>query len=88
MIVEEDDLKKRLLKSIESCVKELRVLYDELQMAPFEVWSLKHVGPHLSTFSREARRLSVQILTKQTLNWSLIPGSHTFRTHSKVNKYH
>lgn len=43
MIVEEDDLKKRLLKSIESCVKELRILYDELQMAPFEVRSLKHV---------------------------------------------
>uniref|UniRef100_H3D847 Protein regulator of cytokinesis 1a n=1 Tax=Tetraodon nigroviridis TaxID=99883 RepID=H3D847_TETNG len=36
MIVEEDELKKRLLKSIESCVKELRILYEELQMAPFE----------------------------------------------------
>lgn len=43
MIVEEDELKKRLLKSIESCVMELRVLYDELQLAPFEVWSLKHI---------------------------------------------
>lgn len=43
MIVEEDELKKRLLKSIESCVKELRILYEELQMAPFEVFSPKHI---------------------------------------------
>lgn len=41
MIVEEDELRKRLLKSIESCVKELRILYEELQMAPFEVLSLQ-----------------------------------------------
>lgn len=49
MIVEEDELKRRLLKSIESCVKELHVLYEELQMAPFEVWSPKHTGPRSST---------------------------------------
>lgn len=40
MIAEEEELKERLLKNIESCVKELRVLYDELQLPPFEVWSL------------------------------------------------
>lgn len=40
MIAEEEELKDRLLKNIESCVKELRVLYDELQLPPFEVWSL------------------------------------------------
>lgn len=42
MIVEEDELKKRLLKNIDSCVKELRILYDELQMTPFEVGSPQH----------------------------------------------
>uniref|UniRef100_H2TY26 Protein regulator of cytokinesis 1a n=1 Tax=Takifugu rubripes TaxID=31033 RepID=H2TY26_TAKRU len=36
MIAEEEELKDRLLKNIESCVKELRVLYDELQLPPFE----------------------------------------------------
>lgn len=40
MIAEEEELKDRLLKNIESCVKELRVLYDELQLPPFEVCSL------------------------------------------------
>lgn len=39
MIVEEEGLKKRLLKSIESCQEELRVLYSELQLSPFEVQS-------------------------------------------------
>lgn len=43
MIAEEEELKERLLKNIESCVKELRVLYDELQLPPFEVWSLKYI---------------------------------------------
>lgn len=42
MIAEEDGMKERLLKSIESCVNELRILYDELQMEPFEVRSPKH----------------------------------------------
>ncbi|XP_060891543.1 protein regulator of cytokinesis 1-like isoform X1 [Labrus mixtus] len=36
MIVEEEDLKKRLLKSIESCVKELNNLCSELQLPHFE----------------------------------------------------
>ncbi|XP_005728032.1 protein regulator of cytokinesis 1-like isoform X1 [Pundamilia nyererei] len=36
MIAEEEELKKRVLKSIESCHKELSILYSELQMAPFE----------------------------------------------------
>lgn len=44
MIAEEEELKDRLLKNIESCVKELHVLYDELQLPPFEVWPLKHVA--------------------------------------------
>lgn len=43
MIAEEEELKTRLLASIESCVNELRNLYDELQMPPFEVWSLKYI---------------------------------------------
>lgn len=47
MIVEEDELKKRLLKSVESCVKELCFLCDELQMDPFEVFSLKSIMSHL-----------------------------------------
>lgn len=45
MIAEEEELKERLLKNIESCVKELRVLYDELQLPPFEVWSLLNTLP-------------------------------------------
>lgn len=40
MIAEEEELRKRLLKSIESCHKELGILYSELQMPPFEVQSL------------------------------------------------
>lgn len=40
MIAEEEGLKNRLLKSIESCQEELRVLYSELQLPPFEVQSL------------------------------------------------
>nr|XP_046249251.1 protein regulator of cytokinesis 1-like isoform X2 [Scatophagus argus] len=36
MIAEEEELKKRLLKSIESCLKELSILYSELQLPPFE----------------------------------------------------
>lgn len=44
MIAEEEELKDRLLKNIESCVKELRVLYDELQLPPFEVWSLLNMS--------------------------------------------
>ena len=51
MIVEEDELKKRLLKSIEFCVKELRVLYEELQMTPFEVRPFSHKPRHLSIWT-------------------------------------
>ncbi|CAJ1056501.1 protein regulator of cytokinesis 1-like isoform X2 [Xyrichtys novacula] len=36
MIAEEEELKKRLLKSIESCLKELNHLSSELQLPPFE----------------------------------------------------
>uniref|UniRef100_A0A3Q0S182 Protein regulator of cytokinesis 1a n=1 Tax=Amphilophus citrinellus TaxID=61819 RepID=A0A3Q0S182_AMPCI len=36
MIAEEEELKKRVLKSIESCRKELSILCSELQMPPFE----------------------------------------------------
>ncbi|XP_041853863.1 protein regulator of cytokinesis 1-like isoform X2 [Melanotaenia boesemani] len=36
MIAEEEQLKKRLLKTIESCSKELATLYSELQLPPFE----------------------------------------------------
>ncbi|XP_041794316.1 protein regulator of cytokinesis 1-like [Chelmon rostratus] len=36
MISEEEELKKRLLKSIESCLKELNDLCRELQLPPFE----------------------------------------------------
>ncbi|XP_033490185.2 protein regulator of cytokinesis 1-like isoform X3 [Epinephelus lanceolatus] len=36
MIAEEEELKKRLLKSIQSCLKELNHLCSELQMPPFE----------------------------------------------------
>ncbi|XP_068170194.1 protein regulator of cytokinesis 1-like isoform X2 [Antennarius striatus] len=36
MIAEEEELKRRLLKSIESCLKELKILYSELQIPPFE----------------------------------------------------
>lgn len=39
MIAEEEGLKNRLLKSIESCQEDLRVLYSELQLPPFEVQS-------------------------------------------------
>lgn len=41
MIAEEEELKKRVLKSIESCHKELSILYSELQMAPFEVFTFE-----------------------------------------------
>lgn len=41
MIAEEEELKKRVLKSIESCRKELSILYSELQMAPFEVFTFE-----------------------------------------------
>lgn len=44
MIAEEEELKKRLVKSIESCLKELKILYSELQLPPFEVQSLKLYG--------------------------------------------
>lgn len=37
MIAEEEELKKRLLKSIEACIKELKSLCNELQLPPFEV---------------------------------------------------
>ncbi|KAM4734332.1 protein regulator of cytokinesis 1-like [Anableps anableps] len=36
MIAEEQDLKQRLLKTIESCQKELNLLCSELQLPPFE----------------------------------------------------
>ncbi|XP_018521874.1 protein regulator of cytokinesis 1 isoform X2 [Lates calcarifer] len=36
MIAEEEELKKRLVKSIESCLKELNHLCTELQLPPFE----------------------------------------------------
>uniref|UniRef100_A0A8C7Q1A8 Protein regulator of cytokinesis 1a n=1 Tax=Oncorhynchus mykiss TaxID=8022 RepID=A0A8C7Q1A8_ONCMY len=36
MIAEEDSLRKRLMSSIESCRKELDVLFTELQLSPFE----------------------------------------------------
>ncbi|XP_027888736.1 protein regulator of cytokinesis 1-like [Xiphophorus couchianus] len=36
MIVEEQDLKKRLLKTIESCQKELSLLCSELQLPPYK----------------------------------------------------
>ncbi|XP_069018304.1 protein regulator of cytokinesis 1-like [Embiotoca jacksoni] len=36
MIAEEDELKKRLLKSIQSCLEELHSLCSELQLPPFE----------------------------------------------------
>lgn len=39
MIVEEQDLKKRLLKTIESCQKELSLLCSELQLPPYKVQS-------------------------------------------------
>lgn len=39
MIAEEEELKKRLMKSIESCLKELKNLCSELQLPPFEVQS-------------------------------------------------
>lgn len=42
MIAEEEQLKKRLQKGIESCIKELNNLYKELQLPPFEVQS--HLG--------------------------------------------
>lgn len=38
MIAEEEELKKRVLKSIESCRKELSILCSELQMPSFEVF--------------------------------------------------
>lgn len=41
MIAEEEELKKRVLKSIESCRKELSILYSELQMPPFEVFTFE-----------------------------------------------
>lgn len=37
MIAEEEELKRRLLKSIEACIKELKSLCSELQLPPFEV---------------------------------------------------
>ncbi len=39
MIAEEEELKKRLMKSIESCLNELKNLCSELQLPPFEVQS-------------------------------------------------
>lgn len=36
MIAEEEGLKNRLVKSIEACQEDLRVLYSELQLPPFE----------------------------------------------------
>ncbi|XP_036963400.1 protein regulator of cytokinesis 1-like isoform X2 [Acanthopagrus latus] len=36
MIAEEEELKKRLLKNIEACIKELKSLCSELQLPPFE----------------------------------------------------
>ncbi|KAK2842391.1 hypothetical protein Q5P01_012591 [Channa striata] len=36
MIAEEEDLKKRLLKSVESCYKELKILCSDLQLPSFE----------------------------------------------------
>lgn len=39
MIAEEEGLKNRLMKSIEACQEDLRVLYSELQLPPFEVQS-------------------------------------------------
>lgn len=39
MIAEEEGLKNRLVKSIEACQEDLRVLYSELQLPPFEVQS-------------------------------------------------
>lgn len=49
MIAEEEGLKNRLLKSIESCQEDLRVLYSELQLPPFEVQS--HPDLSVSLFS-------------------------------------
>lgn len=37
MIIEEQDLKQRLLKTIESCQKELSLLCSELQLPPYKV---------------------------------------------------
>lgn len=37
MIAEEEELKKRLVKSIDCCRKELNTLCTELQLPPFEV---------------------------------------------------
>lgn len=48
MIAEEEELKNRLLKSIESCQEELKVLCSELQLPTFEVQSLE--GVYLSIF--------------------------------------
>lgn len=41
MIAEEEELKNRLLKSIESCQEELKILCSELQLPPFEVQALE-----------------------------------------------
>lgn len=39
MIMEEEGLKDRLLKSIQSCREEIKVLQNDLQLPPFEVQS-------------------------------------------------
>lgn len=46
MIAEEEELKKRLLKSIESCRKELSNMCSELQLPPFEVQSCSGCFPY------------------------------------------
>lgn len=62
MIAEEEELKKRLLKSIESCRKELNNMCSELQLPPFEVqscsrffspsdWENAYVWTHFLDFS-------------------------------------
>lgn len=45
MIAEEEELKKRLMKSIESCRKELSNMCSELQLPPFEVKSCLEAPP-------------------------------------------
>lgn len=88
MIAEEEELKERLLKNIESCVKELRVLYDELQLPPFEVWSLLTTSHIKAVWMLIAVLVFFCIFAKEEEGCTVLQIEKNNRTRLEVMKEH
>lgn len=89
MIAEEEELKNRLLKSIESCQEELKILCSELQLPPFEVQSLE--GVYLLIFIFSYARLFADMfgrVEEEEEGCTMLQMEKNSRTRLEVMKEH